>query len=178
MPAKRKKVLRVAANQNQGDAMQFRPGPIEGVLWRPLKKFHDHRGWLCELFRHDDLPAEYHPVMCYISATEPGVARGPHEHVDQADYFTFIGPSNFKMYLWDNRPTSKTYGNVETRVVGADSPMGLVVPVGVVHAYKNVGAELGIVLNAANRLYKGWDRKEPVDEIRHEDVAESPFRLD
>ena len=56
--------------------------------------------------------------------------------------------------------------------------MGLVVPVGVVHAYKNVGAEMGIVLNAANRLYKGWDRKEPVDEIRHEDVAESPFKLD
>jgi dTDP-4-dehydrorhamnose 3,5-epimerase len=37
---------------------------------------------------------------------------------------------------------------------------------------------VGIVLNAANRLYKGWGRKEPVDEIRHEDVADSPFRLD
>ena len=56
--------------------------------------------------------------------------------------------------------------------------MGLVVPVGVVHAYKNVGPEVGIVLNAANRLYKGWGRKEPVDEIRHEDQVESPFKLD
>ena len=93
--------------------MQFHPGPIDGVLWRPLTKYHDGRGWLCELFRHDDLPEEFHPVMAYISATEPGVARGPHEHVDQADYFTFIGPSNFKMYLWDNRPKSKTYGNGE-----------------------------------------------------------------
>ena len=99
----------VPRNENQEDAMEFKPGPIEGVLWRPLKRFHDHRGWLCELFRHDDLPAEFHPVMAYISATEPGVARGPHEHVDQADYFTFIGPSNFKMYLWDNRSQSKTY---------------------------------------------------------------------
>ena len=108
--------------------MQFNPGPIEGVLWRPLKKFHDHRGWLCELYRNDDLPAEFHPVMAYISATEPGVARGPHEHVDQADYFTFIGPSNFKMYLWDNRPQSKTYRSFEARVVGADQPMGVVVP--------------------------------------------------
>ena len=53
-----------------------------------------------------------------------------------------------------------------------------VVPVGVVHAYKNVGSEVGIVLNAANRLYKGWGRKDPVDEIRHEDQADSPFKLD
>ena len=158
--------------------MQFKPGPIEGVIWRPLKKFNDQRGWLCELFRHDELPAEFHPVMCYISATEPGVARGPHEHVDQADYFCFIGPSDFKMFMWDNRPKSKTYGHVETRVVGASEPMALVVPVGVVHAYKNVGRELGIVLNAANRLYKGVGRKEPVDEIRHEDRPDSPFQLE
>ncbi len=158
--------------------MQFKPGPIEGVIWRPLKKYHDHRGWLCELYRNDDLPEEYRPVMCYVSVTEPGVARGPHEHVDQADYFCFYGPSNFKMYLWDNRPKSKTYGHVETRVVGADEPMALVVPVGVVHAYRNVGDVPGLVVNAANRLYKGWGRKEPVDEIRHEDAADSPFRLD
>ena len=95
--------------------MEFHPGPIEGIIWKPLKKFHDDRGWLCELFRHDELPAEFHPVMAYASVTQPGIARGPHEHVDQADYFAFFGPSNFKMFLWDNRPKSKTYGAFETR---------------------------------------------------------------
>ena len=162
----------------QKDRIEFRPGVIHGVIWHNLKKYHDGRGWLCELFRHDELPGEFHPVMAYISMTEPGVARGPHEHVDQADYFCFLGPSNFKMYLWDNRPQSKTYGNLETRIVGADTPMGLVVPVGVVHAYKNVGDVPGIVFNAPNRLYKGPGRKDPVDEIRHEDLADSPYRLD
>jgi hypothetical protein len=29
--------------------------------------------------------------MAYISVTEPNVQRGPHEHVDQADLFCFIG---------------------------------------------------------------------------------------
>lgn len=158
--------------------MEFKPGPIEGVIWKPLKKYHDARGWLCELFRHDELPAEFHPVMAYTSVTEPGVARGPHEHVDQADYFCFFGPSNFKMYLWDNRPQSKTYGALETRIVGADSPMALVVPVGVVHAYKNVGDVPGMVFNGPNRLFKGVGRKDPVDEIRHEDDPKSPFHLD
>src|SRR5438477_3973405 len=83
--------------------MEFHPGAIDGVIWKPLRKYHDGRGWLCELFRHDELPAELHPVMAYISQTDPGVARGPHKHADQADCFCFLGPSNFKVSLWDTR---------------------------------------------------------------------------
>jgi len=158
--------------------MAFTDGAIDGIIWRPLKKYHDKRGWLCELFRHDDLPAEYHPVMSYISATEPGVARGPHEHVDQSDLFCFLGPSSFKVYLWDNRPQSKTYRYRETDVVGADKPMLLIIPPGIAHAYRNVGSESGIVFNCPNRLYKGPGRKDPVDEIRHEEDKNSPFVLD
>jgi dTDP-4-dehydrorhamnose 3,5-epimerase len=158
--------------------MTFRDGPIEDVIWTPLTFFRDARGWLCEFYRHDELPADSHPVMAYMSMTQPGIARGPHEHVDQADYFCFIGPSDFKVYLWDARPKSPTYGSKETRVVGDAAAFGLVVPAGVVHAYKNVGKGPGVVFNAANRLYKGWGRKERVDEIRHEDMEGSPYRLD
>lgn len=158
--------------------MQFRDGPIEGVVWKPLNFFKDKRGWLCELFRHDELAEAFHPVMCYVSMTEPGVARGPHEHVDQADYFAFIGPSSFKVYLWDSRRGSPTYGNKEVRVAGEGAPFALLVPAGVVHAYQNVGGVPGIVFNAPNRLYKGPGKKEPVDEIRHEEQDGSPFQLE
>jgi dTDP-4-dehydrorhamnose 3,5-epimerase len=48
----------------------------------------------------------------------------------------------------------------------------------VVHAYKNVGGSEGIVLNYPNRLYAGRGKKEPVDEIRHEDDPASRFRVD
>ena len=158
--------------------MQFQDGSIDGVIWKPLKKFHDGRGWLCELFRHDDLPVEFHPVMAYISMTLPGVARGPHEHAEQADCFCFLGPSNFKMYLWDNRPSSPTFRAYQTEIVGAVRPMLIVIPAGIVHAYQNVGSEPGLVYNCPNRLYKGLGRKEPVDEIRHEADADSPYRLE
>ena len=116
--------------------------------------------------------------MAYISMTEPGVARGPHEHADQADCFCFLGPSSFKLYLWDNRPKSPTYGALQAEVVGIDRPMLVIIPAGVVHAYKNVGGEQGIVFNCPNRLYKGHGRKEPVDEIRHEEDKGTRFRLD
>jgi dTDP-4-dehydrorhamnose 3,5-epimerase len=171
-------VLKTGTSLGGGRAVTFQPGTIAGVIWKPLRHYHDQRGWLCELFRHDEVPEEYHPVMAYVSMTQPGVARGPHEHVDQADYFCFLGPSNFKVYLWDARPQSPTYGKFQTDTVGIDKPMALVVPAGVVHAYKNVGGEPGLVFNCPNRLFKGPGRKEPVDEIRHEDVADSPFRLD
>lgn len=158
--------------------MSFHPGPIDGVVWKPLTRHHDARGWLCELFRHDELAREHHPEMAYLSVTEPGVARGPHEHVEQTDCFCFLGPSSFKVYLWDSRRDSATYGARQVEVVGAERPMLVVVPPGVVHAYQNVGGEPGLVFNAPNRLYRGPGRKEPIDEIRHEDDTASPFRLD
>ncbi len=158
--------------------MEFRTGSIEGIIWKPLTKFNDNRGWLCELFRDDEVAPEFQPVMAYASVTLPGVTRGPHEHVDQADYFCFIGPSNFKVYLWDTRKTSASYGVRQSEVVGEDRPMMLIVPSGVVHAYKNVGPNPGLVFNCPNRLYRGPSKKDPVDEIRHEEIPNSPFVLD
>ena len=139
--------------------MTFPAGTIADVVWKPLNFYRDSRGWLTELFRNDDVPAEYRPVMAYVSMTDPGVARGPHEHVEQADYFCFIGPGVFRVYLWDARKESPTFGHREVKDVGDSAPFALIVPPGVVHAYKNVSAVSGIVFNAANTLYAGEGRK-------------------
>ena len=156
----------------------FQTGEIKDVVVRDLRKFNDRRGWLVELFRHDDLDSEFYPAMSYISSTLPGVARGPHEHVDQADLFCFLGPSNFKFRMWDNRPDSPTFRNMMTMIVGADDPKAVVVPKGVVHAYQNVGDTEGLVINCPNRLDMGEGRREQVDEIRHEDDPDTIFRMD
>lgn len=160
------------------ETQKFTKGPIEGVLVRPLRKFVDERGWLAELFRHDELDSEFHPAMTYISFTEPGVTRGPHEHVHQADFFCFIGPSNFKIRVWDNRASSPTYNNMMTVYGGADNPLSILIPKGVVHAYRNVGSTPGCVINAPNRLFMGEGRRDPIDEIRHEDDPDTLYRVD
>lgn len=157
--------------------MSFKQGIIIGVTVSPLTTHHDQRGWLCELFRNDEVPNHCQPVMAYMSLTNPDVVRGPHEHVDQSDYFCFIGPSEFKLYLWDNRPDSPTYRVKQVLVVGTTNPCSVIVPPGVVHAYQNVGKEHGLVFNAANRLYKGEKKLNPVDEIRHEHDVHTPFTL-
>lgn len=156
----------------------FRDEPIEDVVIYPLKKFVDERGWLAELFRHDELIAEFYPAMSYISFTKPGLARGPHEHIDQADLFCFIGPSMFELRLWDNRPDAATYRNRMILTVGENDPRAVVVPKGIVHAYKNVGPVDGMVINCPNRLYMGPGRGEPIDEVRHEDEPDTIFRMD
>ena len=164
--------------QMPGKKIAFCDGPIDGVTFTPLAPHKDHRGWLIELYREDELPPGQHPVMAYVSETLPGVARGPHEHVDQTDYFAFIGPGEFLLYLWDARAASPTRGHCMRVAVGQSNRQCVVVPPGVVHAYRNVGQTPGWVFNAPNRLYAGAGKREPVDEIRHEDAAESVYRLE
>jgi len=157
----------------------FKKGKIQDVVVYPLKKFVDERGWLAELFRHDEIAEEFYPVMSYISVTEPLVQRGPHEHVDQADLFCFIGTGNFKLRLWDNRADSPTYLTMMTLFVGADNPQAVIVPIGVVHAYKNVSTtEKGVVINCPNQLFMGEGKRAEIDEIRHEDDPNTIFRID
>jgi len=150
--------------------------PIAGVEVTPLRYFRDARGWLAEIYREDEMRVK--PVMGYVSQTHPGVARGPHEHREQADVFVFMGPSDFRIYLWDNRPGSPTRGRAMRFEAGESWPARVVVPAGVVHAYKNVGAAEGLVINCPDRLYAGQGKHEPVDEIRWEDDPTGRFRLD
>jgi dTDP-4-dehydrorhamnose 3,5-epimerase len=157
----------------------FAEGKIQDVVIYPIKKFADERGWLAELFRHDELTEEFYPAMAYISVSDPLVQRGPHEHRDQADLFCFVGMGNFMLRLWDNRQDSPTFRNVMTMFVGADNPQAVIVPKGVVHAYKNVSeTEKGIVINCPNRLYMGEGKREPIDELRHEDDPDTIYRMD
>ena len=165
-------------SQSEMSGSEFEDGEIHGVAIRILRHLRDDRGWLAELYREDEIEAHYHPVMAYISSTRPGIKRGPHEHVAQADLFGFLGPSNFALYLWDNREASGTYRRRMIVEVGESNPAMVLIPPGVVHAYKNIGDVDGWVINCANQLYRGQGRQEPVDEIRHEADPGTIYRVD
>jgi len=154
------------------------PGDIDGVQFRRLRVFRDQRGWLAEMYRQDDLAAELQPVMAYLSQSEPGAVRGPHEHAEQTDHFVFLGPGDFVVYLWDPRTNSPSRGRMVQTTCGGSDLCALTIPPGVVHAYKNTSDLPSRVFNAPNRLYAGPGKQEPVDEIRHEDVENTPYRVD
>ena len=148
---------------------------LDGVIIKNLTKFADERGWLAEIFRSDE--SEIRPEMAYVSTTKPGVARGPHEHKNQTDVFAFVGPGTVELNLWDRRENSKTFGQHFQVEAGENNPIMAVVPPGVVHAYKCVGSKDAWCINLPDKLYRGKDKKEEVDEIRWENVADSPYKL-
>ncbi len=146
---------------------------MQGVEIKELSVFEDERGWLTEIFRIDE--SGFRPVMSYLSMTKPGLVRGPHEHLEQTDYFCFFG--KFRLYLWDNRPDSSTFQ--QHKVINTSGkPTLAVVPARIVHAYKNITNEEGLVINMPDRLYRGEGKKDSVDEVRYEDDPASPFRIE
>lgn len=175
---------------------------IEGLYTKKLAKYEDARGWLCEIYREDEIDYKiskitqsavghhidiiekesiefesYRPVMSYVSMTNPGVSRGPHEHKYQADFFVFVGPGEFTVYLWDNRKESSTYNEYMEITAGEENPMCMIVPPGVVHGYKCTSSTPAWSINLPNKLYKGHGKSEDIDEIRWEIDPESPFKI-
>ncbi|WP_447973277.1 methyltransferase domain-containing protein [Nitrospira sp. Kam-Ns4a] len=157
--------------------VEFTEGEIQGVVFKPLTIHRDARGGLAELFRCDELPAGLHPKMATLSWTEPGASRGPHEHGDQSNFLVFPGPQHFMLALWDNRPDSPTYRHTLKRMVGGEQPVAVLVPAGVVHAYRNHGPGQALSLNFPNRLFRGERRQRADEAIRHEEDRASPFRM-
>ncbi|MBL7977473.1 MAG: dTDP-4-dehydrorhamnose 3,5-epimerase family protein [Bacteroidetes Order II. Incertae sedis bacterium] len=149
-------------------------GVIPDCTCTPLRKFNDPRGWLAEIFREDELEKALWPAMAYLSLTEPGIARGPHAHEDQTDLFVFFD-GLFEVHLWDNRLGVASFGIHQVLLLGEEQSATLLVPPGVVHGYRNVSEKAALILNCPNRLYAGKNKKEPVDEIRHEDDLNTPF---
>jgi dTDP-4-dehydrorhamnose 3,5-epimerase len=149
---------------------------INDVIIRPLEKREDDRGWLTEIFRQDEL--DFNLAMAYVSLTKPGVIRGPHEHVAQSDCFVFLGPGDFRLHLWDRREASSTKGAKLELEVGAAHPTLVIVPPGVVHGYKCISETPALSINLPDKLYKGQDKQEDVDEIRWENAQNSPYHID
>ncbi len=149
---------------------------ISGVIIKPLNKNQDERGWLTEIFRRDEL--NFDPAMSYVSLTNPGVIRGPHEHVSQSDCFVFLGPGSFRLYLWDRREESPTNGEAVAIEVGENNPSLVIVPPGVVHGYKCISDIPALSINLPDKLYKGINKAQEVDEIRWEKDPQSPYKID
>ncbi|GBE39698.1 hypothetical protein BMS3Bbin08_02329 [bacterium BMS3Bbin08] len=145
---------------------------MKGFEIKELQVHEDQRGWLAELMRVDETSLK--PLMAYVSMTRPDVGRGPHEHRSQTDYMCFLG--RFRLYLWDNRKDSATFREHRT-VETSGVPTVAVIPPGIVHAYKNIDPANGFVINLPDRLYRGQGKKEEVDEIRHENDPDSPFKI-
>ncbi len=113
-----------------------------------------------EILRSDDDVFQKFGQL-YMTTAYPGVVKGWHFHKKQIDNFAVV-KGTIKLVLYDSRPDSKTYREVNEFFLGEHNPVLVQIPSMVLHGFKGVGLEEAIVVNCPTEVY---DYKEP-DEFR------------
>ena len=133
---------------------------IDGVITKDLIFHCDERGRLAEIFRRDD-PFFKQFGQVYLTTTYPGVIKGWHLHKKQTDHVACI-KGMLKVVLYDNRPKSKTKGQINEFFVGENNFQLITIPKGVYHGWKCIADEESWVINVPDQPY---NHKKP-DEYR------------
>lgn len=133
---------------------------IEGVRIKRLKVIPDERGRLMEMLRRDD-ELFINFGQTYITTAFPGVVKAWHYHKVQTDNFVVVH-GMMKVVLYDNRPESKTLGEINEFFLGDHNPMLLSIPPMVLHGFKCISPFEAILVNAPTEVY----RYEDPDEFR------------
>ena len=132
---------------------------IDGVQCAPLALWPDDRGYFLEVQRAGfGLNAHFSKETTQISAAlnYPGIIKAFHFHRHQTDCWTPV-MNMLQVVLIDLRPESATFGRSNTLYVGNLRPWQILIPPGVAHGYKVVGAGPSLLIYATDRFYNPSD---------------------
>lgn len=121
---------------------------IEGVLALPLRRIQDERGVVMHMLRADDPHFERFGEI-YFSVIYAGVIKGWHLHSRMTINYAVV-EGNIKLVLYDQRPGSKTRGELQEIVFGQINYQLVRVPPGVVNGFTAAGGARAIVANCAD----------------------------
>ena len=115
---------------------------IEGVLINKLKQIPDERGAIYHMLRRDnDHFIEFGEI--YFSIAFPGIIKGWHEHTKQIQNYAVID-GKIKLVLFDNRPDSKTFKQINEIFLGEENYSLVTIPTGIITAYKCISKKFNI----------------------------------
>ncbi len=132
---------------------------IAGVRVLPTALWPDDRGYFLEIARLGQGLVEHYPFeTTQVSAalTYPGAIKAFHHHKHQTDVWAVV-QGMFQVVLVDLRPDSATFGVKNTLYVGQMRPWQILIPPGVGHGYKVIGAEPAMLVYLTDRLYNPAD---------------------
>ena len=133
---------------------------IQGVSVKKLNFVCDERGRLMEILRKDDkIFTDFGQV--YMTTAYPHIVKAWHMHKKQDDFITCID-GMIKLVLFDGRPNSKTFNEIDEFFIGESNPLLVKVPKNVWHGFKCISDEESIVINVPTKPY---NHSEP-DEFR------------
>jgi len=120
---------------------------IEGVKIIPLKIIPDERGMILKMLRSDDPYFEKFGEI-YFSVVYPGVVKGWHLHKKMTLNYAVI-QGNIKLVLYDERPKSRTKGEIQELFLGRENYNLVKIPPMVWNGFKGIGTVPAIVANCA-----------------------------
>jgi dTDP-4-dehydrorhamnose 3,5-epimerase len=142
---------------------------IAGVQIQPYPVWPDDRGFFLEVARlgqglTQNFPRESTQISAALSY--PGTIKAFHFHRRQTDCWV-AAEGMLQVALVDLRPQSATFGSRNTLYVGTHRRWQLLIPPGVGHGYKVIGATPAMLVYLTDRFY------DPQDEgrIRHDDPS-------
>jgi dTDP-4-dehydrorhamnose 3,5-epimerase len=143
---------------------------IDGVKIKKLKVIPDERGRLMEILRRDDELFENFG-QAYMTTTYPGVVKAWHKHEKQTDNIACVA-GLIKMALYDGRPGSPTFKEINEFYLGVHNPLLVQVPVGVYHGWMAVSQEEALIINIPTEMY---DREHPDEQRLDPHTSDIPY---
>ncbi|HTA41387.1 MAG TPA: dTDP-4-dehydrorhamnose 3,5-epimerase family protein [Bryobacteraceae bacterium] len=135
------------------------PKLIDGVKCAPFTVWPDDRGYFLEVQRFGHgLIADFPKESTQISAAlnYPGIIKAFHYHRHQTDCWTPT-MNMLQIALVDLRPDSPTFGWKNTIYAGNLRTWQILIPPGVAHGYKVLGAGPSLLIYATDRFYNPAD---------------------
>ena len=121
---------------------------IDGVEIFPLKRIQDERGVVMHMLKNSDPHFEKFGEI-YFSVIYPGVIKAWHLHSRMTINYAVV-EGNIKLVVFDQRPDSKTRGQLQEICFGQVNYQLVRVPPGVVNGFASIGGEPAIVANCAD----------------------------
>jgi dTDP-4-dehydrorhamnose 3,5-epimerase len=131
---------------------------IDGVTLKPLKVFCDDRGYLMEVLRADD-PFYRGFGQTTYTVTYPDTIKAFHWHRRQDDLW-FVAAGMAQVVLHDLRADSRTRSQTDVHYLGDQNRQLLVIPSGVAHGYRVLGAEPVLLVYHTTEPYNPSDPDE------------------
>jgi dTDP-4-dehydrorhamnose 3,5-epimerase len=160
-------------------SLSFSPSKkiLDGMLFFDLKPIVDGRGDLTELWSAPWMKTAgvVQPKHIYQSATDHGVIKAWHLHRTHTDQFA-ITRGKIQVVCADVRKRSKTFGQVNSFIVGAQQPAFIKIPPGIMHGWKALSIPEALVLNLQSHTYDPKDELRFPWDIALQDIWEPIFR--
>ena len=121
---------------------------IEGIKITPLKIIKDHRGSVMHMIRNDNEVFEEFGEIYFSTIFENKIKAWHLNKEATLNYACVFG--KVKLVLFDERKTSKTYGEYQELLLSLDNYSLITIPPNIWNGFKGMNKESSIIANCLN----------------------------